>query len=304
MGSPEAAVSELLARQGDDPANPVPYIYLGQAYQALGQHALAENAFRQAIAVAPGAGWPHEAFGNYYRDRKDWAMAVAEYTKSVQVEPRRGTSYQSVISILQDQLQNLPAELVRYEQLRGREPKSLWIYGMLGAAYTTLGRVDDAIAAYRQMIALDPGNADAHYRLAYAYMGKGLGQMALAEYQVYVSLVVSGGYVADATYLAQVLSSYAITSPSPNARLHGRVVIWGTATHPNFQFYKVEYGFGKQPDRWFSIGDVVRTPVIDGALAVWDVTGLPAGEYALRLTVVDNTANYPPPYEVPVTIQP
>ena len=99
-----------------------------------------------------------------------------------------------------------------------------------------------------------------------------------------------------------MLSGYAITYPPPNATLSGVVNILGTATLPNFQFYKVEYGFGTRPTEWISIEGVAREPVTDGVLVTWDTRALPAGSYVLRLTLVDITANYPPPFEVQVRI--
>ncbi len=95
-----------------------------------------------------------------------------------------------------------------------------------------------------------------------------------------------------------------ITSPGMNAQLAGTVAVRGTARHPQFQFYKIEYGAGEDPQSWHSIGDTVPTQVSDGVLAQFDTRalGLSNGVYWLRLTVVDNTGNFPPPYQVRVVI--
>jgi hypothetical protein len=95
-----------------------------------------------------------------------------------------------------------------------------------------------------------------------------------------------------------------ISSPGPDAIISGQVTIRGTANIEAFQFYKVEYGMGEVPPQWNSIGDVKRERVVDGTLVVWDTSGFPEGSYFLRLTVVDLTGNFPPPYEVRVVIQP
>lgn len=78
----------------------------------------------------------------------------------------------------------------------------------------------------------------------------------------------------------------------------------GSARIDAFQFYKLEYSIGENPQSWHSIGDIQRTPVVDGVLGMWDTTGFPAGPATLRLTVVDVSGNFPPPYDVQVTIQP
>jgi hypothetical protein len=95
-----------------------------------------------------------------------------------------------------------------------------------------------------------------------------------------------------------------ISSPGPNAIISGQVTVRGTANIPDFQFYKVEYGLGEEPLQWNSIGDVRRERVVDGTLVVWDTSGYPEGPYRLRLTVVELSSNFPPPFEVRVVIQP
>nr|MBC7244637.1 hypothetical protein [Chloroflexota bacterium] len=94
-----------------------------------------------------------------------------------------------------------------------------------------------------------------------------------------------------------------ITSPTMNQVISGRVTILGTAQIDRFQFYKIEYGMGENPTQWHSIGEVNRTPVVNGVLGIWDTTGFPNGTFVLRLTVVDITGNFPPPCDVRVTIQ-
>jgi hypothetical protein len=96
-----------------------------------------------------------------------------------------------------------------------------------------------------------------------------------------------------------------ITSPGVGAVLSGQVSIYGTAAASDFNFYKIEYHREGEPkDAWHSISDIHKNQVANGLLDVWDVSGFPAGNYRLKLTVVDITGNYPPPNrcEVPVVI--
>ncbi len=102
-----------------------------------------------------------------------------------------------------------------------------------------------------------------------------------------------------ATPLQQDCSAVAITSPrSSGDPVRGRLAISGSASIPNFQFYKVEYAPGVNPaDSSFrSIApDVHRNEVKSGQLEVWDTTTVPDGAYVLRLTVVDIRGNFPCP---------
>ena len=84
-----------------------------------------------------------------------------------------------------------------------------------------------------------------------------------------------------------------ITSPQNNAIVRGLVSIRGSATHPQFQFYKVE--FAREPvtgENFAIIGAIHEQQVVDGQLEVWDTTQVPDGSYTLRLRVVRLDGNY------------
>jgi len=96
-------------------------------------------------------------------------------------------------------------------------------------------------------------------------------------------------------------SGAVIISPAPNAVIRGVVPIVGTARHPNFQYYKLELGIGTNPKKWSYIGGK-KQQVVRGQLGVFNGRSVPAGVYTIRLMVVDNTGNYPPPCRVTVRV--
>jgi len=83
-----------------------------------------------------------------------------------------------------------------------------------------------------------------------------------------------------------------ITSPEINQEIRGNVPIIGSASNPDFQYYKVEYGVGPNPSDWALIDRMIETPVINGQLVVWNTTILPDGVYSLRLRAVKQDGNY------------
>jgi hypothetical protein len=84
-----------------------------------------------------------------------------------------------------------------------------------------------------------------------------------------------------------------ITSPQNNAIVRGQVPILGSATHPQFQFYKVEVAHEPPSDENFAIvGAIHEDQVVDGQLESWDTTQVPDGSYTLRLRVVRLDGNY------------
>lgn len=94
-----------------------------------------------------------------------------------------------------------------------------------------------------------------------------------------------------------------ITVPRMGAPVTGRIGIQGSALNSRFQFYKVELGIGENPTQWHSISPIHKNPVDQGLLDQFDTTTVPNGVYWLRLTVVDETGNYPQPYDVRVIVQ-
>lgn len=84
-----------------------------------------------------------------------------------------------------------------------------------------------------------------------------------------------------------------ITSPADNAVVRGTVPIVGTAVDGNF--WKYELYYAREPaagDEWVFIGSIHESPVVNGLLETWVTSSLPDGTYALRLRVVDRTAQY------------
>jgi hypothetical protein len=92
-----------------------------------------------------------------------------------------------------------------------------------------------------------------------------------------------------------------ITSPRSGQHVWGWVPIYGTAASGNFDYYKLEYGAGRNPDEWswFYSGE---WPVANGQLGVFAADAMPSGTYSIRLTVVDETGNYPPQCQVTVVV--
>lgn len=93
-----------------------------------------------------------------------------------------------------------------------------------------------------------------------------------------------------------------ISSPGNGQAISGIVTIAGTATHEQFQFYKVEYA--PAGSEGFNYLDGGNNPIINGALLSFDTTALANGAWTLRLVVVDQTGNFvDPPCQVTVQIQ-
>ncbi len=88
-----------------------------------------------------------------------------------------------------------------------------------------------------------------------------------------------------------------------NQVLSGVASVTGNATHEAFQYYKMEYAPGANAGGGFVYFAGSNVPISGGVLGNLDTRSLPNGEYTIRLTVVDQSGNFPPPCDVTIVIQ-
>ena len=88
----------------------------------------------------------------------------------------------------------------------------------------------------------------------------------------------------------QQCANVLMNAPRSGATVRGDVEIFGSASIDRFQFYKVEFSPLSNPDAWAATSQVIRRPILNGRLDVWNSRAVPDGLYNLKLTVVDDRA--------------
>lgn len=92
-----------------------------------------------------------------------------------------------------------------------------------------------------------------------------------------------------------------IDSPAPGERLTGTVTLSGTASIPNFGFYKYEVSsMGSNQWATISAGDL---PVNESRLGDWDTSTLANGDYFLQLVIIDNAGTTLEPCVIAVRVE-
>lgn len=91
-----------------------------------------------------------------------------------------------------------------------------------------------------------------------------------------------------------------ILRPGANETIRGMLTVVGTASHTNFQYYKIEYALPGTENWNYLSGD--QNQVINGVLANIDTGVLSNGAWTIRLVVVDQTGNFPEPCQVNIFI--
>ena len=185
----------------------------------------------------------------------------------------------------------------QYETRAADNPNSVEDQVALGVLYEAYHLYDESIATWQRVLQLDPANPNAFTFLSHDYALRETGRQSSASSMA--QAMALGADDQEAVNRLVQLFNDRITSFPDGATFGSNVTIKGTAngsntgsTHP-FSYYKIEVGVGTDPKAWSSIVQST-TPVTDGVLGVWDISGLADGTYTLRLVVVDASGNYMP----------
>jgi murein DD-endopeptidase MepM/ murein hydrolase activator NlpD len=142
----------------------------------------------------------------------------------------------------------------------------------------------------------DPGNITAG-QIIYAPPGSNVAPAAVTPGATSAAPVAGGSFDCDNP-------AATITQPAAGTVLRGTVGIYGTATHPSFQFYRLQVSGGGTQDEEFATLGVFREQVSNGQLGTLNTAMFAPGDYWLRLTVVDITGNYLPQCTIRVRLAP
>jgi FtsP/CotA-like multicopper oxidase with cupredoxin domain len=89
-------------------------------------------------------------------------------------------------------------------------------------------------------------------------------------------------------------------SPTAGDTISATVELKGTVNVPNLGFYKYEFSL-PGADSWTTIA-AGNSPLVNGTIGYWNTAQLPAGDYLLRLVVVDNQNGFFPACIVSVRV--
>ncbi|MEO6364891.1 MAG: tetratricopeptide repeat protein [Luteimonas sp.] len=187
----EESIGLLKEALGIDPAfvaalNLLTNIYSAQA--ALGLIP-AEQGFRLAretanktIALDPGDGYAHAllALISFVHDG-DTAAAARQMQRALSLDPDSLNILGGAEDIAKS-LGHVDEAVALNEYMVARDPMLSNAYSQLGLAYVQAGRLDEAIAACRTALAMEPEQIITHYTIGTALLRKGNAQAALTEF--------------------------------------------------------------------------------------------------------------------------
>lgn len=161
-GEAEQRLREHIARRPDDaPALQM----LGELFGRQGRHADAEILLAHALARAPERDGARFAYAQALFHQQKAADAIPHVRRLIAADPA-DPAFRNLLAACLG-LVGEDAEVVAlYEGLAADYPRQPKIWLNYGHALRTIGRRDDAIAAYKRCIALAPELGDAYWSLA------------------------------------------------------------------------------------------------------------------------------------------
>lgn len=161
------AKAERLTREvlKKDPVDVVAIRMLAEIGVRVGHFEDAENLLKRCLELAPDFHHARHSYAQVLVQRNELERSLSEIDKLLRLEPKNPAYLIFKCSVLVRKGDHQQA-LQLYEKLLKGYPRHAAAHSYFGHALKTVGRVDDAISAYRRSIELSPSVGEAYWSLA------------------------------------------------------------------------------------------------------------------------------------------
>ncbi|WIY25780.1 tetratricopeptide repeat protein [Parasedimentitalea psychrophila] len=140
----------------------------GAAATALGQHALAENAFRQSVRLMPQVASTYFNLGAALESQGNYIEAVESFTSAIELSPKQAGYYPSRGNAHRS-AGDLKAAIADLRTSTKLDTGNAIAFGFLGQYLQEYGETRSAIDAFKSAILLDPNSPAMHLNLGDSY---------------------------------------------------------------------------------------------------------------------------------------
>jgi len=142
-----------------DPAHVKAQNNLGCTLEATGDLAAAAQCYRDAIGLDPAMAHAYYNLGNACRQLGDAKQAIQHIERALAIEPAHADWRSNLGSLQYEQLQ-LDEAIDNLQKAIALDPRFDRAYSALGGALLLAGRVEEAIAAFGNVLELKPNRSD------------------------------------------------------------------------------------------------------------------------------------------------
>jgi protein O-mannosyl-transferase len=163
------------------PGKARPVYNLGIAHLKSGQMEMAVADFTRLIEINPKLVTAYTNRGDAYFSLGQWDKVIADYSRVIDLDPKSTDTYYNR-GIAYGNLGQSEKAIADYTRAIGIDPTNVKAYSNRGVAYGNSGQWDNAIADYTRAIGIDPTYAGAYYNRGIAYGNNGQVDLAIADY--------------------------------------------------------------------------------------------------------------------------
>ncbi|HOY66916.1 MAG TPA: tetratricopeptide repeat protein [Candidatus Ozemobacteraceae bacterium] len=152
------------------PDDPYAHYQLGMVYRELGEMQLAQLELKRACMLHPTDSYGHSQLGQTYQTAHQWDQAILEYSQALSFKPNDPYVLEKLGEVMIEKGEHARAAELLQEALSHQfhpEPRTMIT---LGRVLRSLGRMRDLSGQMLEVLRLSPGNPDAMFLLAQAYI--------------------------------------------------------------------------------------------------------------------------------------
>jgi tetratricopeptide (TPR) repeat protein len=145
----------------------------------------AEAAYKELLTKAPSIPEIHYNMGFLYSQKKDWTNAEASFQKALELRPDYGDAMVALARVFQDSGQGQKAIELMSKGGASADPKAQF---NLGIMLMNQNKDEEALAAFKKTVELDPANAEAFFFIGTRSLQLGKLPEAVAALEKYISM--------------------------------------------------------------------------------------------------------------------
>jgi cytochrome c-type biogenesis protein CcmH/NrfG len=145
----------------------------------------AEAAYKDLLTKVPSIPEIHYNLAYVYSQKKDWTNAEASFKKALELKPDYSDALTSLARMYQESGQQDKAMAIMSQGSASTDPKAQF---NLGVMLMNQNKDEEALAAFKKSVELDPANAEAYFFIGTRSLQLGKLPEAVAALEKYISL--------------------------------------------------------------------------------------------------------------------